>query len=603
MSHKTPKKNSRNRYYTQFTPWGEKDSYQDGLNEPIWKSYTPPNKRDELYSKRERYIDKLRELDDEIEEEENYQNELDERHYREFSNLNNRRTRRPRRPPPPPPLLQQSERSPRSPKTFQFDFSKPSQTYSDISNRRSTPIKQTGKQFEDKSKVKKNTIAPGLFQFNFDDSWITSKKETNQTTELAEKTVSSELNPSSETNKTPETSETNKPSETTDSTKEFTSTEKDDFFGSSSGGFIFQSGEKLKKPDPGTGLLQLLIQGSQIGESRPKQDKESQEKFKEKLKKRSLCLQGKAILDPVETLDDLITLADKVGDVYSLEDTYVLDMAALQKMAPSLRKLKHMIGLGDIKKQIVQQVLFYLQGLDEGNKDMLHTVIEGNPGVGKTEIAKILGEIYGAIGILSKGSFYSVKRADLVGGYLGQTATKTLEVLEKAKGGVLFIDEAYSLGNTEGKDMYSKECIDTITAYLSENREDFVCIIAGYKEALQKCFFKYNEGLERRFPWRYSIKSYNDIELKQIFEKIVQDHHWKCLVNLEFFTEHSSKFKNSGGDLENLFQKSKLAHAERCISIPFAEKKIITMKDVESGLSNFIQEKEEKNTAYAFMYN
>lgn len=237
-------------------------------------------------------------------------------------------------------------------------------------------------------------------------------------------------------------------------------------------------------------------------------------------------------------------------------------------MLPSLEKLNNMIGLVDIKKKIVHQILFYLQGLDDANKDMLHTVIEGDPGVGKTEIAKILGEIYGSLGILSKGTFQSVKRADLIGSYLGQTATKTLKVLEEAKGGVLFIDEAYSLGNEEGKDIYSKECIDTITAFLSENREDFVCIIAGYRDALRQCFFKHNAGLERRFPWTYSIKSYTDEELKLIFEKMVIDSNWKSDITLKFFKEHLKKFKNFGGDMENLFHKSKLAHSFRSLALP-----------------------------------
>jgi AAA+ superfamily predicted ATPase len=253
-----------------------------------------------------------------------------------------------------------------------------------------------------------------------------------------------------------------------------------------------------------------------------------------------------------------------------------------------------MIGLEDIKNKIIHQVLFYLQGLDESNKDMLHTVIEGDPGVGKTEIAKILGEIYCSLGILTKGTFTSVKRADLVGSYLGQTASKTLKVLEASRGGVLFIDEAYSLGNDEGKDIYSKECIDTITAYLSENRENFVCVIAGYKDALKKCFFKHNAGLERRFPWRYSIKGYSEAELKQIFEKIVTEHEWKTEITLKFFEEHMDKFKNYGGDMENLFHKSKLAHSMRALSLEPSLKKNITMEDINQGLKLFIEEEEEK---------
>ena len=112
---------------------------------------------------------------------------------------------------------------------------------------------------------------------------------------------------------------------------------------------------------------------------------------------------------------------------------------------------------------------------------MLHCVIEGPPGVGKTEVAKILGQIYRKMGILTSDKFKSVKRSHLIGGYLGQTAIKTQKVLDECNGGVLFIDEAYSLGNSEGKDSYSKECIDTLTAHLSENKQNFICIIAGYK--------------------------------------------------------------------------------------------------------------------------
>ena len=172
-----------------------------------------------------------------------------------------------------------------------------------------------------------------------------------------------------------------------------------------------------------------------------------------------------------------------------IKKRFNLDTKILHKLVGPLQKLKNMIGLKQVKQQVFEQIIFYLQNLDDQNYDMLHTVIEGEPGTGKTELAKILGEIYTEMGILSKGTFTSVKRADLIGGYLGQTAMKTKKVLEEANGGVLFIDEAYSLGNQEGKDSYSKECIDTLTAFLTEEKEDFVLIIAGYKEDLKKCFF------------------------------------------------------------------------------------------------------------------
>lgn len=354
-----------------------------------------------------------------------------------------------------------------------------------------------------------------------------------------------------------------------------------------------------KKPETSDGLLQMFFPNLTSPEEKEETETSSENS---KRRERGKFINGEPINVEINTLDDLISLANKIEEDYTLDKTYSLDLESLLAMKPTLEKLNNMIGLLDIKKRIVHQILFYLQGLDDTNRDMLHTVIEGDPGVGKTEIAKILGEIYGSLGILSKGSFKSVKRADLIGSYLGQTASKTLKVLEEAKGGVLFIDEAYSLGNEEGKDIYSKECIDTITAFLSENREDFVCIIAGYKEALSQCFFKYNAGLERRFPWTYTIKSYTEEELKLIFEKMVNESGWKSEVRLKFFKEHIKKFKHFGGDMENLFHKSKLAHSFRSLALKPEDKKIITMKDINYGMKLFSQNEEDKKTMDLMMY-
>jgi AAA+ superfamily predicted ATPase len=352
----------------------------------------------------------------------------------------------------------------------------------------------------------------------------------------------------------------------------------------------------LERPSDDNGVFSMLFPNYQKKEAPKKTEPDIPKRD------RSKFIQGKPINTKISTLDDLIKIGESIDTEFDSETTYSLDLESLKKMLPCLCKLRDMIGLNDIKNKIIHQVLFYLQGLDESNKDMLHTVIEGDPGVGKTEIAKILGEIYCSLGILSKGTFTSVKRADLVGSYLGQTASKTMKVLEASSGGVLFIDEAYSLGNDEGKDIYSKECIDTITAYLSENRENFVCVIAGYKDALQKCFFKHNAGLERRFPWRYSIKGYSKEELKLIFEKIVAEHGWSSEITLKFFENHMDKFKNFGGDMENLFHKSKLAHSMRALSLDPKDKKKITMEDIKLGFEFFIEEEEEKINHNWIMY-
>ena len=118
----------------------------------------------------------------------------------------------------------------------------------------------------------------------------------------------------------------------------------------------------------------------------------------------------------------------------------------------------------------------------------MHTVIYGPPGTGKTEIAKIIGAIFAKLGVLNKKQFKKVTRADLIAGYLGQTALKTRDVIKEALGGVLFIDEAYALGNPEKKDSFAKECIDTLRT-ISEHKDQLMVIIAGYEEELKKAFF------------------------------------------------------------------------------------------------------------------
>jgi hypothetical protein len=164
---------------------------------------------------------------------------------------------------------------------------------------------------------------------------------------------------------------------------------------------------------------------------------------------------------------------------------------------------------------------------------MLHTVIEGPPGVGKTELGKILAEMYSALGVIKSNKFKLVKRTDLIGKYLGHTAEKTQSVIDDADGGVLFIDEAYSLGAQDGGDSFAKECIDTINQNLSENKKKFICIIAGYPDELEKSFFGYNPGLHRRFPFRYSIEGYSSKELSQIFVKKLNDANWRMDIDIK----------------------------------------------------------------------
>jgi ABC-type molybdenum transport system ATPase subunit/photorepair protein PhrA len=204
----------------------------------------------------------------------------------------------------------------------------------------------------------------------------------------------------------------------------------------------------------------------------------------------------------------------------------------LNKILPSLIKLQKLTGMVSVKKTIVGHILYFLMNYEK-NQDMIHTVIEGPPGVGKTTLGYILGEIYSNLDIIEQPKnktnqlkFKIVKRSDLVAKYLGQTSHRTQEVINSVLGGVLFIDEAYSLGNNDVDDSYSKECLDTLNQNLSEKKNQFLCIIAGYKDALERNFFAYNEGLRRRFPFTYTIEEYTPNELKNIFIGMLDNSNW-----------------------------------------------------------------------------
>jgi SpoVK/Ycf46/Vps4 family AAA+-type ATPase len=255
-----------------------------------------------------------------------------------------------------------------------------------------------------------------------------------------------------------------------------------------------------------------------------------------------------------------------------------------------LKKLDDLIGMDLIKKNIIDQILFYGQGLN--TNEMMHTCLTGPPGVGKTTLGKILAELYCSLGFLETSNFRVVSRADLVAGYVGQTAIKTLKVLNSSKGGVLFIDEAYSLGvgEDENKSSFGKECIDTINKFLSENTSDFVMIIAGYKEELDKCFFSQNKGLQRRFPWRYDLQEYSPKNLKEIFEYQVSKNGWYIDSEVTdeildtFFKNNKEIFKNNGGDTLILFDKSKIVHSRRVFGKHHNYKKFLNLSDLENAL-------------------
>lgn len=270
---------------------------------------------------------------------------------------------------------------------------------------------------------------------------------------------------------------------------------------------------------------------------------------------------------------------------------YPSKMSVLPDILEDLIELNNMIGLKKLKEQIIDQILFFIHDTQE--TIMLHTVLEGPPGTGKTSVSEILAKIYSKLGIFKKVKFNVVKRADLISEYLGGTTIKTLETLNRCKNGVILIDEAYSLGSGSSEDMYAKECVDTLNQYLSENVDKIICIIAGYKKELDSCFFSLNPGLRRRFPWTFTVENYNAEELSNIFYKIIKEKEWdttcekKDLINL--INKNLKLFDGNGGDINTIIEKAMIISVRN--NFGTCKSYTIEMKDFTEALDIFVTNK------------
>lgn len=272
-----------------------------------------------------------------------------------------------------------------------------------------------------------------------------------------------------------------------------------------------------------------------------------------------------------------------------------------------LYELNDMIGLTKLKQQLMDQIIFFIQG--NNDNIMLHTVIEGPPGTGKTTVANIMANIYANIGILKKRKFRVVGRGDLIGQYLGETTIKTMETLDSCKNGVMFIDEAYSLGSggsgSHG-DSYAKEAVDAINQYLTENADKLVCIIAGYKHELNTCFFSQNPGLRRRFPWTFTIENFTAKELSEIYKLMIEQKEWETDIEekdlLNIFSKNKKYFDGNGGDVDNLIAKMQIINTRR----NFGKESLynLTLQDLEEAMEIFTQTKQNRTNDPPFgMYN
>lgn len=225
-----------------------------------------------------------------------------------------------------------------------------------------------------------------------------------------------------------------------------------------------------------------------------------------------------------------------VGLAQALENEVVQPIKPLSDNDPYLeiqRELDPMVGLDNVKL-LIYEIFALLQisrmrteaGLS-GGSHVYHMIFKGNPGTGKTTIARIVAKLFNKMGVLSKGHLIEVERADLVGEYIGHTAQKTRDLVRKAIGGVLFVDEAYSLARGGEKD-FGKEAIDTLVKAMEDYRNQFVLILAGYPLEIEH-FMMTNPGLPSRFPIQIDFPDYSIDQLIQISELMAKDRDYTLL--------------------------------------------------------------------------
>lgn len=266
----------------------------------------------------------------------------------------------------------------------------------------------------------------------------------------------------------------------------------------------------------------------------------------------------------------------------------------LEKLDALLEQLNSLVGLTGVKHQVKRLLnLIQVQKMREAQgmkctSISKHMVFAGNPGTGKTTVARLLADIYKYMGVLPKGQLVEVDRSGLVRGYIGQTATRTQEVIEEAMGGVLFVDEAYTLTVNKGEGDFGQEAVDTLLKAMEDHRDEMVVIVAGYTDLMEE-FLCSNPGLKSRFSNYILFEDYTADELMEILKSMINGQEYVLSeaaeqragkIIEERIKNKPDNFANAR-DVRNLMEKAIGNHAMRVVSIKDADKKVLATIEPE----------------------
>ncbi len=302
--------------------------------------------------------------------------------------------------------------------------------------------------------------------------------------------------------------------------------------------------------------------------------------------------------DKVDAIINAINTVSKENDNMENATVSTPDGKTLEEL---LQELDSLVGLEKVKKDVYSLLNFIKVAKIRKEKGLkvptisYHLVFTGNPGTGKTTIARLVAQLYYKMGILAKGQLVETDRSALVAGYLGQTAIKTQKVIQEALGGVLFIDEAYSLAG-EGEDSYGKEAIETLLKAMEDHRDDLVVIVAGYDELMHK-FIDSNPGLRSRFNKFFHFPDYEGSDLLKIFERFCSNNGYcisdevaaKLLEQFHVMYENRQEHFGNARTIRNIFETAICCQADRIASLPeMSEEDLVVL--TESDIQQAVEE-------------